>query len=114
VEVTVQRRHGQAAKVWCTVTTTDDRGNSVETVDPASPHEVRAAFVSPSHKDGARLVTMLVTAPLADLTAWSRVEWGGTTWDLRGAPVERGSGRLRHVVLELVERVHVGEREAGS
>jgi hypothetical protein len=112
--VSHQRKRGLPAKVWRTVTSTDARGNTVETVDPSSPHEVRAAFVSPSQKDGARLVTMLVSAPLADVTAWSRVEWGGRTYDLRGAPTERGSGRLRHVALELVERVHVGEREATS
>jgi hypothetical protein len=112
--VSHQRKRGQAAKVWRTVTSTDARGNTVVTIDPATPHDVRAAFVSPSHKDGARTVTMLATAPLAEVTAWSRVEWDGCTWDLLGAPTERGSGRLRHVALELVERVHLGEREVGS
>jgi hypothetical protein len=110
--VSVQRRRGQPAKVWRTASTTDSRGNAVVTIDPLSPHDIRGAFINPRHKDGARLVTMLASAPLAEVTAWSRVEWDGITWDLQGAPIERGSGRLRHVVVELVERVHIGGREA--
>lgn len=109
-----QRRQGLSVTIWPTLTTTDGRGNLVVAVDWARSFTVRAAVVRSRSKDGARLLTLHASEPLDEVTAWSVAEVQGIRYDLLGSPMEYGKGALRHVELDLVERVHVGEREASG
>jgi hypothetical protein len=110
--VSVQRRRGQVARVWKTVKVTDKRGNTVLQADPASPHEVRAAFI-PQRSSRAEvpgqqqinITRMIVRADLEDVTLWSRIEYKGSTWDIVAPPqYHHGTRHTRHWSIDIRER----------
>jgi len=107
-----QRRRGQIAKVWKTVETVDNRGNTVLVADPASPHEVRVAVI-PQRSARAEVpgqqqinvIRLLVDANLPDVTLWSRVELDGKQWDLVTPPAyHHGTRQTRHWSIDVRER----------
>ncbi|WP_073839544.1 phage head-tail adapter protein [Micromonospora sp. CB01531] len=108
----MQRRRGQAARVWRTKVVTDNRGNKIKAADPDSVFEVRAVFI-PQRSARAEVpgqqqinvVRMLVSADLDDVDLWSRVEWNGKLWDVVTPPAHHhGSRHTRHWSIDLRER----------
>lgn len=110
--MSVQRRRGQPARIWRTKTVTDRRGNTVVAADPDGPHEIRAVFL-PQRSARAEVpgqqqinvMRMLVTADLADVTLWSRVEWQDAQWDIVSPPAyHHGTRRTRHLSIDIRQR----------
>ena len=107
-----QRRRGQTAHIWKTITRTDDRGNALVMADADGPHEVRAAFI-PQRSARAEVPgqaqinvqRMIVAADLTDVNLWSRVEWAGSKWDVVTPPAyHHGTRRTRHWSIDIRER----------
>jgi hypothetical protein len=110
--VSVQRRKGELAKVWKTITTVDRRGNVNVSADEVGPHEVRAVFV-PQRSARAEvpgqqqinILRMIVAPDLTDVNLWSRVEYRGRMWDVVTPPAyHHGVRQTRHWSIDLRER----------
>jgi hypothetical protein len=108
----MQRRRGQAARIWKAKTVIDNRGNQVVMADADGPHEVRAAFI-PQRSARAEVpgqahinvTRMIVAADLPDVNLWSRVEWAGRQWDVVTPPAyHHGTRKTRHWSLDIRER----------
>lgn len=109
---TLQRRRGQAVKIWRTTTITDRRGNTVIIADDDGPHEVKAAVI-PQRSARAEVagqvqinvLRLLVSADLDDVNLWSRVEYAGKQWDVVSPPaLHYGTRRTRHWSIDIRER----------
>ena len=109
----MQRRRGQAAKVWPATKTTDSRGNTVVAVDSAAaPIQVTAAFIPQrsaraevAGQQQINVVTMIVAPDLPDVNLWSRVQWRGRYWDVVSPPAyHHGTRHTRHWSMDLRER----------
>ena len=107
-----QRKHGDWVRIWRTVHTTDQRGNSTARATEELPHRVRAIFI-PQRSARAEVpgqqqinvTRMLVDAGLEGVELWSRVEWNGRIWDFVTPPqYHRGSRRTRHWSIDIRER----------
>lgn len=111
--MSVQRRRGDIARVWKTRTLTDNRGNKVVVAHDDGPYEVRAVFI-PQRSARAEVpgqaqinvTRMIVSADLADVNLWSRVEWQGKEWDIVTPPSYRHGVKrhTRHWSIDLRER----------
>lgn len=110
--MSVQRRRGQAARVWRTAEVVDNRGNTIITVDEDNPVTVTAAFI-PQRSGKAEVpgqqqinvVRMIVDSHIEGVTLWSRVEHQGRMWDVVSPPAyHHGSRRTRHWSIDIRER----------
>lgn len=110
--MSLQRRRGQPAKVWKTVTESDRRGNTVKAATEVGPHIVRAAFI-PQRSSRAEVagqqqidvVRMICDANLEDVDLWSRVEWQGRQWDIVSPPqYHHGTRGTRHWSIDIRRR----------
>lgn len=108
----LQRRRGQPAKVWTTITATDRRGNETIQATSATPIDVVAAFI-PQRSSRAEVpgqqqidvVRMVVAPNLTGVDLWSRVEWAGDLWDVVSPPsYHHGSRHVRHWSIDLRRR----------
>lgn len=97
-----QRRHGETARVWRTIITTDRRNNTTKRADPGDPIEVRATFIpqrsSRAEVPGQQIINvirMIVDPDLPDVELWSRVEYKGHVWDIVTPPAYH-HGIARH------------------
>lgn len=107
-----QRRRGQWATVYPSITTTDSRGNEVQRPDMDKPIRVRAAFI-PQRSSKAEVpgqaqinVTRMVVDPhIEGIDLWSRVEWDGKSWDLAAPPAyHHGPRRSQHWSIDIRQR----------
>ncbi len=110
--MSVQRRRGQTARVWKTVSSQDRRGNTVLSAEPVGPYEVRAAFI-PQRSSRAEvpgqqqinITRMIVRSDMPDVTLWSRVEYKGVLWDVVAPPTyHHGTRHTRHWSIDIRER----------
>lgn len=108
----VQRKRGLLATVWRSEEQTDNRGNVTQVPVPASPHQVRAAFI-PQRSARAEVpgqmeinvIRMIVAHDLEGVDLWSRVEALGKVWDVVTPPsFHVGTRHTRHWSIDLRER----------
>lgn len=108
----MQRRRGEDALVYPTITQTDNRGNAVKTVDHANPIKVRAIFI-PQRSAKAEvpgqvninITRMIVAHDIGNVDLWSRVQAQGRMWDVVTPPSYRhGTRHTRHWSIDLRER----------
>lgn len=100
----IQRRRGPVATIFRQVEVTDARGNAQFQVTPTDPHVVRVA-VYPQRSarmevQGGQMDVdvqrLIITADLADVGLWSRVEFQGEIWDVAVPPERHFGERMTH------------------
>ncbi|MEV1109939.1 phage head-tail adapter protein [Micromonospora sp. NPDC049751] len=110
--MSLQRRRGQLARIWKTKVATDNRGNEIRVADPNDVHEVRvwaipqrSARAEVPGQQQINVIRIGTTADLERVDLYSRVEYGGTVWDVVTPPAyHHGTRHTRHWSLDLRER----------
>ena len=110
--MSVQRRRGQRAFIYKSMSIVDNRGNVLSVAEDDGPYEVRAVFI-PQRSARAEVpgqaqinvTRMLIDADTEDVDLWSRVEWAGAMWDVVTPPaLHHGSRRVRHWSVDIRQR----------
>lgn len=110
--MSVQRRRGVKARIWKSKLVTDRRGNELVVADADGPHDVtvaqipqRSARAEVPGQQQINVVRLLVDAHLEGVELWSRVEFGGKTWDIVTPPAyHHGTRKTRHWSIDVRER----------
>ncbi|WP_202868512.1 hypothetical protein [Kribbella sindirgiensis] len=112
-----QRRRGQKATIWRTITITDNRGNEVKVADEANPWIVKAweipqrsAKAEVPGQQKINIIRLGVQANLEGVELWSRVVFKGKPYDVVTPPAyHHGSSRhVRHWSIDIRERPNHG------
>ena len=103
----LQRRRGEAIRIYGPVRVIDARGN--ETFQAARSQMVTTtAAVIPDRSSRAEapgqvqidVVQFIVHAEIPELTLWSRIEWGGGWYDMASPPaLHVGNRATRHTTI---------------
>jgi hypothetical protein len=112
MSITPQRRRGQPIVLYRSKTTTDSRGNKVQTVDEESPYSTRG-WVIPGRSSRAEvpgqmdidIVRIGVGSDFPGVDSWSRVLWKGDLYDVVIPPLyHHGTRHVRHWTIDLRKR----------
>lgn len=110
--MSVQRRRGQRAFIYKSMSVVDNRGNTLSVAADDGPYEVRAVFI-PQRSARAEVpgqaqinvTRMLIDADTEDVDLWARVQWNGRMWDVVTPPaLHHGSRRVRHWSIDIRQR----------
>ena len=111
--MSVQRRRGIPALIYCSHETTDRRGNTVNIVDDTDPISTKVAVI-PQRSAKAEVpgqqainVTRILVSHEreGEIDLQSRVEFMGKVWDVVTPPAyHHGTRRTRHVSIDIRQR----------